>query len=105
MKALIELRDYISLEAFAKSKKSPIGYVQFVILLLNSGATKQAISYITKCDPGDRVELYVKCGEWVLAGKEAVKRSDRATLMLVFRSFLFFFERLIDDFLFFLYLQ
>jgi len=81
MKALVEVRDWDGLEAFAKSKKSPIGYEPWVEHLVAQGCQRQAISYIPRCEPRNRVELFVKCGEWVMAGQECVKRSDRGRLL------------------------
>ncbi|KAI5475070.1 hypothetical protein MNV49_001946 [Pseudohyphozyma bogoriensis] len=81
MKAFIEVRDWEGLEAFAKSKKSPIGYEPFVEALVVAGSQRQALSYIPKCEQKNRVELYVKCGEWVLGGQECLRRADRSKLL------------------------
>jgi hypothetical protein len=64
------MRDFEGLEAFAKSKRSPIGYEPFVHHLIEKGFRKEAISYVARCEPHKRVDLYVECGEWKLAGKE-----------------------------------
>lgn len=81
MKALVEIRDWEGLETFAKSKKSPIGYEPFVTTIIASGAQRQAISFVPRCDPRNRIEMFVKCGEWIMAGAEAVRTSDRNALM------------------------
>lgn len=81
MKSLIEVRDWDGLEAFAKSKKSPIGYEPWVEHLVSTGSHRQAISFIPRCEQRNRVELYVKCGEWVMAGQECLRKADRSRLM------------------------
>lgn len=80
IRALIVLRDWNALDAFARSKKSPIGYEPWVDELIRAGAHRQAVRYVEKCDPRNRVELYVKCGEWVMAGQECARRGERGRL-------------------------
>lgn len=80
MKALVELRDWEALETFAKSKKSPIGYEPFVSHLISTGSHRQAVAFIARCEGKNRVELYVKTGEWVMAGQECVRRSEKKRL-------------------------
>ena len=80
MHALTEIRDFEGLETFAKSKKSPIGYEPFVLHLVQKGYNKQAAGYVPRCDVKARADLYVKCGEWRLAGVECKERGDRAKL-------------------------
>ncbi|EJC99299.1 vacuolar protein sorting-associated protein 16 [Fomitiporia mediterranea MF3/22] len=78
--ALTQMRDFESLDAFARSKKSPIGYEPFVQHLLSKGHTREAVGYVAKCDAGRRVDLYVECGEWRMAAKECKERGDKARL-------------------------
>ncbi|CAA7264394.1 unnamed protein product [Cyclocybe aegerita] len=78
--ALTELRDFESLEVFAKSKRSPIGYEVFVHHLVEKGHTKEASAYVGKCDSPKRADLYVECGEWRLAARECKDRNDKAKL-------------------------
>ena len=80
MYALTEVRDFEALEAFAKSKRSPIGYEPFVHHLVEKGMVKEAIPYVARCDSPKRADLYVECGEWRLAGKECKDRNDKAKL-------------------------
>lgn len=80
MKALVEVRDWEGLETFANSKKSPIGYEPWVEHLIASGSHRQAVAFIPRCELRNRVELYVKCGEWVMAGQESVRRADKGRL-------------------------
>ncbi|KAF9262262.1 vacuolar assembling/sorting protein VPS16 [Marasmius fiardii PR-910] len=78
--ALTEIRDFEGLEAFSKSKRSPIGYEPFVRHLVDKKHVKEAIPYVARCDPPKRVDLYVLCEEWRMAGKECKDRGDKAKL-------------------------
>ena len=77
------MRDFEGLETFSRSKRSPIGYEAFVRHLVEKGHAKEAVSYVQRCDANKRVDLYVECGEWAMAGKECKERGDRARLECV----------------------
>lgn len=81
--AFTATRDFESLEALSRLKRSPIGYDAFVRHLVEKGHPKEAINYVQRCDSNKRVDLYVECGEWVMAGKECKDRGDRAKLECV----------------------
>ena len=81
--ALTELQDFDGIDAFAKSKRSPIGYEPFVRHLLQKGHAKEASGYIPRCDPPKRADLYAECGEWRLAAKECKERGNKAKLVYV----------------------
>lgn len=74
------MKDFEGLEGFAKSKRSPIGYEPFVRYLLEKGHPKEASSFVERCDASKRVDLYVECGDWRLAGQECKTRGDKAKL-------------------------
>ena len=78
--ALTESRDFEALEAFSRSKRSPIGYEAFVRHLVEKGHANEAVNYVAKCDPPRRADLYVDCGEWRMAGRECKERNDKAKL-------------------------
>jgi hypothetical protein len=80
MQALTEMKDFEGLEVFAKSKRSPIGYEAFVAHLLEKGYTREAASYVPRCDANRRVDLYVDCDDWRQAGKECKERGDKLKL-------------------------
>ncbi|KAK2461284.1 hypothetical protein APHAL10511_006811 [Amanita phalloides] len=80
LQALTEVGDFDGLEAFSKSKRSPIGYEPFVRHLVAKGHSKEAIAYVARCDSPKRVDLYVECGDWRMAGKECKERGDKAKL-------------------------
>ena len=81
--AFTEGRDFEGLEAFSKSKRSPIGYEVFVHHLVEKGHPKEAVAYVSKCDSPKRADLYVECGEWRLAANECKERNDKAKLEYV----------------------
>ena len=78
--ALTSIRDFEGLEAFAKSKRSPIGYEAFVRHLIEKGHPKEAATFVTRCDSNKRVDLYVDCGDWRAAGKECKERGDKGKM-------------------------
>jgi len=78
--ALTEIHDWDGLDAFARSRRSPIGYQAFVTHLVEKGHSKEATSFVARCDANTRVDLYVLCGEWRMAGKECKERGDKVQL-------------------------
>jgi hypothetical protein len=51
--------------------------------VLGAGNTRLASSFIPKCtslQPGERIEMWVKCGMIIKAGEEALKAKDLASL-------------------------
>lgn len=78
--ALTSVRDFDGLEAFAKSRRSPIGYEAFVKHLVDRGYQKEALSYVPRCDGPKRADLYVLCNDWRAAAKECKDRNDKAKL-------------------------
>ncbi|EKM77345.1 hypothetical protein AGABI1DRAFT_77347 [Agaricus bisporus var. burnettii JB137-S8] len=78
--ALTEIKDFEGLDAFSRTKRSPIGYESFVRHLVEKGHAKEAVMYVGRCDSPKRVDLYVECGEWRLAGKECKERGDKVKL-------------------------
>ncbi|KZT35392.1 vacuolar protein sorting-associated protein 16 [Sistotremastrum suecicum HHB10207 ss-3] len=78
--ALTQMRDFEGLDAFAKSRRSPIGYEAFVRHLIEKGHQKEAVNFVARCDSKKRVDLYVECGDWRMAGRECKERGDRAKL-------------------------
>ncbi|KAJ3763166.1 Vps16, C-terminal region-domain-containing protein [Lentinula raphanica] len=78
--ALTEVRDFEGLDTFSKSKRSPIGYEPFVRHLIEKGHNKEAVTYVARCDPPKRADLYADCDEWRMVGKECKERGDKAKL-------------------------
>lgn len=81
LSAHVITRDWAALLAFSKSKRSPIGYEPFVIALIAAGAPKEAKEYVSRCDSAKRVELFVRCGDWIAAGRECVRKGSRDELL------------------------
>jgi len=78
--ALTSIRDFEGLDAFAKSKRSPIGYEAFVRHLIEKGHPKEAATFVPRCDSNRRADLYVDCDDWRAAGKECKERGDKAKM-------------------------
>jgi hypothetical protein len=53
--ALTAVKDWPSLEAFAKLRKSPIGYEPFVTHLVEKGHLKEGAKYVPRCEQKNRV--------------------------------------------------
>jgi len=86
LQALTATRDFDGLEVFAKSKRSPIGYQAFVHHLVEKGHSKEAVNYVARCDANTRVDLFIECGEWRMAGKECKDRGDKAKMEQLLKS-------------------
>ncbi|KAK4687137.1 vacuolar protein sorting-associated protein 16, partial [Tremellales sp. Uapishka_1] len=82
LKALAANKDWEGLEAFARSKKSPIGYEPFVshLLSLNPPQPVQAASFVARCDAKSRADLYVRCGDWAKAAEACKERNDKGKI-------------------------
>lgn len=52
----------------------------FVEHLVASGNSRQALNYVPRCEQRHRVDLYIKCGEWIKAAQECRDRGDRGRL-------------------------
>lgn len=96
--ALTALGDFDGLDAFARSRRSPIGYEPFVRHLVTAGHLKEAASYVIRCDAPKRVELYVLCEDWRTAGRECKERGDKKGLEYVPLSYHLWASRHTDDF-------
>lgn len=88
LQALTTIGDFEGLDTFSKSKRSPIGYEPFVRHLVEKGHTREALSYVARCDSPKRADLYVECGDWRLAGKECKERGDKAKLEYVLAMYI-----------------
>ncbi|CAG7849893.1 Vacuolar protein sorting-associated protein 16 homolog [Serendipita indica DSM 11827] len=86
LRALTEAKAWDELDAFSKSKKSPIGYEPFVRHLVSKGFHQQAAAYVARCDAAKRGELYMLCNEYRAAGKEFKDRGDKAGLSELVRT-------------------
>ncbi|KAF2835369.1 vacuolar protein sorting-associated protein 16 [Patellaria atrata CBS 101060] len=83
LRALVAKRDWSELEEVAKHRKSPIGWEPFFNECLSAGNPRTAAVFIPKCSNlpvTDRIEMWVKCGQLVKAGEEALKAKDMNSL-------------------------
>jgi len=76
VKALAETKNWLELEKFAKSKKSPIGFVPFVEQCLLFGSKPEALKHIARCEPNERPIWYMKLGAWSEAAEAAFGNKD-----------------------------
>lgn len=79
IQALVVRRDWDELYKFAKSKKSPIGFVPFFDLAVKAGNKRNAALYVPLCASlpyKKRIEMYVKVDAIRQAAQEAVKAKD-----------------------------
>jgi len=84
IKALVSVKDWMSLEKFAKEKKSPIGYVPFVDECIRAGALAEAEKYITKIQEAPiRAAKYMEIGLFVEAAEVARLSKDLSLLTLI----------------------
>lgn len=82
IKALAQIKDWVTLEKFAKEKKSPIGYGPFVQVCLEANAVKEAEKYILKVqDVAERVEFYILIGRFEEAVENAKQAKSEKLLM------------------------
>ena len=120
LKALVELRDWDSLEKFAKvtkrdmrkrdineiiqEKKSPIGYEPFVDLCIEAKANAEAAKYVSRiANAAPRAEYFMKLGMWKEASDVAVKEKDPELLQKLrnastSKEAVFYFDNLLQQF-------
>ncbi|XP_062569083.1 vacuolar protein sorting-associated protein 16 homolog [Saccostrea cucullata] len=60
--ALGESGDWIELEKFSRSKKAPVGMEAFVDVCSKYGNVKEALKYLVKVSPEQKVKCLVKVG-------------------------------------------
>ncbi|KAF9940767.1 hypothetical protein BGZ65_006160 [Modicella reniformis] len=83
LRALVEIRDWEGVAAFAKFKKSPIGYEPFVEECVKARQFTKVGEYILKCDPHLRAGLFLKIEAYNEAGEQAYIQKDMEMLQYV----------------------
>ncbi|ELU17286.1 hypothetical protein CAPTEDRAFT_168734 [Capitella teleta] len=78
--AFSESGDFIELEKFSKSKKSPIGYEPFVEECMKQGNQTEAQKYLTRVSPEHRVQCYVRVGHLDQAAEIAFQQQSEDDL-------------------------
>eukprot|EP00057_Strongylocentrotus_purpuratus_P030253 XP_781126.3 PREDICTED: vacuolar protein sorting-associated protein 16 homolog [Strongylocentrotus purpuratus] len=84
--ALAGAGEWIELERFAKSKKSPIGYEPFVELCMKHHNKYEANKYAAKVAPEHRVKMYIRMGTLDEAAELAFQQKSEEDLNLVLRQ-------------------
>ncbi|KAF8764583.1 Vacuolar protein sorting-associated protein like [Argiope bruennichi] len=72
--------DWLELEKFSRSKKSPIGYEPFVDACVKHDNVYEAKKYLSKVKEENKVKYYIKAGLLEDAAKIAFERKDIAAL-------------------------
>uniref|UniRef100_H2Z0D3 Vacuolar protein sorting-associated protein 16 homolog n=1 Tax=Ciona savignyi TaxID=51511 RepID=H2Z0D3_CIOSA len=84
--ALAEQGHFTELEAFSKSKKSPIGYLPFVEVCIQNNGYTEVTKYIGKVALDKRVPALLKIGNVKLAADAALQNKNLSDLDLVFKK-------------------
>lgn len=82
---LSELSQFSELEAFSKSKKSPVGYVPFVEACAKHGGIEHINKYMNKVPQDQRVLAWIKAGNVRKAGDLAMQTRNAMDLDLVLK--------------------
>ncbi|XP_046392085.1 vacuolar protein sorting-associated protein 16 homolog [Ischnura elegans] len=81
--SLAELGEWLELEKFSKSKKSPIGYEPFVDACLNHDKKSEAEKYLPKVREELKVKYFLKSGMLEEAAQCAYEQKDCDALLLI----------------------
>ncbi|KPP61981.1 vacuolar protein sorting-associated protein 16-like [Scleropages formosus] len=81
--ALAEKEDWEELEKFAKSKKSPIGYLPFVEVCVKHLNKYEAKKYVSKVTPEQKVKAHLAVGDLEGAAEAAIERRSEGEVSLV----------------------
>ncbi|XP_062303702.1 vacuolar protein sorting-associated protein 16 homolog [Osmerus eperlanus] len=83
LKALAEKEDWEELEKFAKSKKSPIGYLPFVEVCMKHHNRHEAKKYVSKVTPEQKVKAHLAVGDLEGAAEAAMERRSEGEISTV----------------------
>ncbi|KAB0802860.1 hypothetical protein PPYR_05046 [Photinus pyralis] len=83
IKCLADAHDWIELEKFSKSKKSPIGYAHFVDVCLEKNNISEAVKYLPRVSEDIIVKYYVKANKLEEAAQIAYEQRDIQGLLYV----------------------
>lgn len=81
--ALGECGDWVELERFSKGKKAPVGMEAFVEVCAKHGNMKEAMKYLVKVSPEQKVKCLVKVGERKKAAETAFENKNEEELSYV----------------------
>ncbi|KAK2169318.1 hypothetical protein LSH36_11g09017 [Paralvinella palmiformis] len=83
IQALAECGDWLELEKFSKSKKSPIGYEPFIEVCMKYQNRQEAQKYLPKVAPENRAKCLVKMGSLEQAAELAFQNKSVDDLDLI----------------------
>lgn len=83
LKALAEKADWEELEKFAKSKKSPIGYLPFVEVCIKHHSKYEARKYVSRVTPEQKVKAHLAVGDLESATEAAIERRNESEISTV----------------------
>ncbi|XP_057194949.1 regucalcin-like [Triplophysa rosa] len=83
LKALAEKGDWEELEKFAKSKKSPIGYLPFVEVCIKHHNKHEASKYVSRVTPEQKVKAHLAVGDLQSATEAAIERRNESEIITV----------------------
>ncbi|KAK2888891.1 hypothetical protein Q8A67_014266 [Cirrhinus molitorella] len=83
LKALAVKEDWEELEKFAKSKKSPIGYLPFVEVCIKHHNKPEAKKYVSKVTPEQKVKAHLAVGDMEGAAEAAIERRNESEISTV----------------------
>ncbi|XP_062853841.1 vacuolar protein sorting-associated protein 16 homolog isoform X2 [Trichomycterus rosablanca] len=81
--ALAEKQDWEELEKFAKSKKSPIGYMPFVEVCVKRNNKFEAKKYVSRVTPEQKVKAHLAVGDLEGAADAAIERRNEEDISKV----------------------
>uniref|UniRef100_A0A674A8X8 Vacuolar protein sorting-associated protein 16 homolog n=1 Tax=Salmo trutta TaxID=8032 RepID=A0A674A8X8_SALTR len=81
--ALAEKDDWEEMEKFAKSKKSPIGYLPFVEVCVKQHNKYEAKKYVSKVAPEQKVKAHLAIGDLEGAAEAAIERRSEGEISTV----------------------
>uniref|UniRef100_A0A671YX13 Vacuolar protein sorting-associated protein 16 homolog n=1 Tax=Sparus aurata TaxID=8175 RepID=A0A671YX13_SPAAU len=83
LKSLAEKEEWEDLEKFAKSKKSPIGYLAFVEVCMKSHNKYEAKKYVSKVTPEQKVKAHLAVSDLEGAADAAIERKNESEIGVV----------------------
>uniref|UniRef100_A0AAR2K6F3 Vacuolar protein sorting-associated protein 16 homolog n=1 Tax=Pygocentrus nattereri TaxID=42514 RepID=A0AAR2K6F3_PYGNA len=81
--ALAEKEDWEEIEKFAKSKKSPIGYLPFVEICVKHHNKYEAKKYVSRVTPEQKVKAHLAVGDLEGAADAAIERRNDGEISTV----------------------
>ncbi|KAL8612978.1 hypothetical protein ACOMHN_001061 [Nucella lapillus] len=81
--ALAEIPDWVELEKFSKSKKPPIGMEAFVEACMKQNNKQEALRYLPRVTPEQKVKAMVRIGQMKEAADQAFENKNEEELTYV----------------------